>query len=93
MVQNDVISRGVVIAPVEPALQHMAEKLTLINQILASNWNDHSIEELRVKARTEREPIWTLEDGLLLRNGWLWVTEGTYKGKLLRTLIIKEAHE
>jgi len=93
MVQNDVTSRGVVIAPVEPALQHMAEELTLIDQILASNRNDPSIEELRVKARTEREPTWTLEDGLLLRNGRLWVTEGTYKGKPLRTLIIKEAHE
>jgi len=56
MVQNDVTSQGVVIAPIEPALQHMAEELTLIDQILASNRNNPNIEELRVKARTEKKP-------------------------------------
>jgi len=56
MVQNDVTSQGVVIAPVEPALQHMAEKLALVDQILANNRNNPGVEELRIKARTEREP-------------------------------------
>jgi hypothetical protein len=54
------------------------------------------LEDLRTKARQEKEETWSLRDGLLLRYGKVYVTEGfvDIDRKIpLRTVIIKEAHE
>ena len=62
--------------------------LGLINKILQANWTAESLQALWAQAE-EEDPELTLEDGLLLYNERLVVSETDH----LRTDLIKKAHE
>src|SRR6266536_63615 len=81
----------------EPTLAALEEEegydsLQLVDYIQKENRNSLEIKELRIKAQTESDETWTLRDGLLLRQGKLYVTEGKIKDTPLRTAIIREVH-
>ena len=83
------------IAPIEtdPAESAPYDSLQLLNQIFEDNKTSPNLEELRTKAMTEQEDTWTLRDGLLLRYGKLYITEGVIQDVPLRTAVIREAHD
>jgi transposase InsO family protein len=77
--------------PTDPKLSY--DSLQLVDRILQENRASPDLAELRTKAQHETEGIWELRDGLLLRYGKLYVTEGTVTPEMpLRTAIIREAH-
>ena len=79
------------LAPLE---EHGYDSLRLISCILEDNRTNPDIQDLRTKAQTEQiDNTWSLRDGLLLRHDKLYITDGTVDGVLLRTAIIREAHE
>ena len=62
--------------------------------MLAANWAAPELEELRTKARSKKEGPWSLQNGLLLREGKLYVPEAQLTPAVpLQTTLIKEAHE
>jgi hypothetical protein len=79
----------------EPVAPEQAyDSIRLIDRILQDNRVSPDLAELRTKAQHETEGTWELRDGLLLRYGKLYVTKGTViLGMLLRTAIIREAHD
>jgi hypothetical protein len=81
--------------PSEPVAPEQAyDSIRLIDRILQDNRVSPDLAELRTKAQHETEGTWELRDGLLLRYGKLYVTEGTVTpGMPLRTAIIREAHD
>jgi len=83
------------VAPMEAPLEAPAEysSLQLVNKILQDNRTSPELEELRIMAQAESD-IWTLQDGLLLRHGRLYVTDDEMvPGLPLRTALIREAHD
>jgi hypothetical protein len=72
-------------------LASLEPTIDLVNRILNVNRTSPLLEDLQVKATNEEEGLWTLQDGLLLRNGRLVVLaeDGT---SLLRTELLKEVH-
>ena len=88
-------NKTVQIAPIEtdPAESAPYDSLQLLNQIFEDNKTSPNLEELRTKVITEQEDTWTLRDGLLLRYGKLYITEGAIQDVPLRTAVIREAHD
>ena len=54
----------------------------LINKLLQENRSSPELEELRVKARAESEGTWSVKNGLLLRYGKLYITDGILTGDM-----------
>ena len=70
------------------------EGFELVSKLLSTNWTSPELEELRVKARNEKEGTWQLRDGLLLRLGKLYVPDSQLTPKmLLQTALIRETHD
>ena len=74
---SDEVIQDLQLAPIASAIsqepssslqQNTAEydSIELMDKLLSSNRTSLELEELRVKARTEKESIWQLRDGLLL---------------------------
>jgi hypothetical protein len=62
--------------------------------MLAANRTSPELDELQVKAHNEKSGPWQLQDGLLLREGKLYVPDGQLTLEMpLRTALIKEAYE
>jgi hypothetical protein len=75
-------------------LKQPYNSIQLVDRILQENRASPDLAELRTKAQHETEGTWELRDGLLLRYGKLYVTEGLVTtGMPLRTAIIREAHD
>jgi hypothetical protein len=73
--------------------QEMPDSIQLMDRILSENRTSPDLQELRSKARNEKEDTWQLKDGLLLRYGKLYVTDGMLTDEMpLRTAIIRETH-
>jgi len=84
-----------IVAPVEAPLVAPAgySSLQLVDKILQDNRMSPDLQELRITAQAESD-VWTLQDGLLLRHGRLYVTEDEMTpGLPLRTALIREAHD
>jgi transposase InsO family protein len=83
------------LAPIEisPIKKTQYDSLQLLSRILEDNKTNPDLKELRAKATTEQEDTWTLRDGLLLRYGKLYITEGAIQDVPLRTAVIREAHD
>lgn len=65
-----------------------------MDKVLQENRTLLELDELRVKARAEDEDTWQLEDGLLRRQGKLYVTKGFVTPEMpLRTALIRKAHD
>ncbi len=71
----------------------MPNSIQLINRILLENRILPDLQELRSKARNEKEDTWQLKDGLLLYYGKLYITNGMLTDEMpLRTAIIRETY-
>ncbi|KAH0551532.1 hypothetical protein GP486_007251, partial [Trichoglossum hirsutum] len=70
------------------------DSIELVDRLLATNRAAPELEELRTKAQNEKEGPWHLRDGLLLREGKLYVPDTQLTPVVpLWTTLIKEAHE
>jgi transposase InsO family protein len=87
------------LAPIEIPLspyntEEGSNSIELMDKLLAANRTSLELEELRAKAKNEKEGTWQLRDGLLLRYGKLYVPDSQLTDRMpLRTALIKEAHE
>jgi hypothetical protein len=67
--------------------------IQLVDKILQENRTSPELNALRTTAQTTSD-VWSLQDGLLLRYGKLYVPDGeVVRGQPLRTALIREAHE
>jgi hypothetical protein len=65
----------------------------LIDKLLSENRESPKLEELRAKARNEKEDTWQLQNSLLLRYRKLYMPDSILMPEMpLRTTLIKEAH-
>jgi transposase InsO family protein/predicted aspartyl protease len=85
------VAQDLQLAPIEPD-RH--DSIELVDRLLTANRAAPELEELRAKARNEKEGPWGLRNGLLLREGKLYVPDAQLTPEVpLRTALIKEAHE
>ncbi|KAH0553205.1 hypothetical protein GP486_006621 [Trichoglossum hirsutum] len=79
------------LAPIKPDCYNSIE---LVDRLLIANCTLPKLKELRVQACNEKKSVWQLQDGLLLRDGKLYVLNGQLTSEIsLRTTLIKEVHE
>jgi len=65
-----------------------------MDKLISENRLSPELEELRIKARSEGEDTWQLKNGLLLRQGKLYVPDSMLIESMpLRTALIREAHD
>ena len=83
------------LAPIEPAVaaSDPVDSLRLVESILKDNRENPDLQELRTQAVNDSDETWTLREGLLLRHGKLYVTDGHIDGVPLTTAVIREAHD
>src|SRR6201982_1214948 len=85
------VAQALQLAPIESDTH---DSIELVDRLLAANRAAPELEELRTKARNEKEGPWSLQNGLLLQEGKLYVLEAQLIPAVpLRTALIKEAHE
>jgi transposase InsO family protein len=95
---DDNVVRDLQLAPIEAFVSPAQEEtqydsIQLVDKLLSENRESPELEELRNKARNEKEGTWTLQDGLLLRYGKLFVPNSMMTPEMpLRTALIQEAH-
>lgn len=71
----------------DPVIAAIDEDLHVIDQLLHANRTDKSLSKMRELAAAGTDPLWTLENGLLLQQGRLVVPkDGDLRGKLLDEL-------
>jgi hypothetical protein len=84
LLPRDKITKEVVqdlqLAPVEDSTDLYQDKegytsIELMDKLLHENRTSPKLEELRIKAKSEKEDTWQLRDGLLLRYGKLYVPD------------------
>jgi hypothetical protein len=89
----DEVVQDLQLAPVEYA-SNEGKGFELVDKLLSANRTSPELEELRVKARNEKEGTWQLRDRLLLRLGKLYVSDNQLTPEMpLRTALIREAHD
>ena len=89
---SDRIIQDLQLAPIEPDTRH--DSVELVDRLLTVNRTSPELEEFRIKAQNEKESIWQFRNGLLLRDGKLYVPDDLFTpGIPLRTALIREAHE
>jgi len=92
------VIRDLQLAPIDGFMSPAQEETTydsirLMDKLLSENRESPTLEELRAKAKNEKEDTWQLQDGLLLRYGKLYVPDSMLTPEMpLRTALIKEAH-
>jgi hypothetical protein len=65
-----------------------------MDKLLSANCISPELEELRAKARNEKEGTWQLRDGLLLQLEKLYVLDSQLTPEMpLQTALIQEAHD
>jgi transposase InsO family protein len=94
----DEVIEDLQLAPIQAtslySIGNSPDSIELVDRLLVANRAAPELEELRVKARTEADTLWKLRDGLLLRDGKLYVPDGQLTPEIpLRTALIREAHE
>jgi hypothetical protein len=107
---TDEVVQDLELAPVEPAVSHELStnlpqektrrvgteytSIELMDKLLSANRTFSELEELRAKAKNEKQGTWQLRDGLLLRYGKLYVPDSQLTPEMpIQTALIREAYE
>jgi hypothetical protein len=100
---TDKVARDLQLALVEPVTNQDSQAehiiigdtgLKLVDRLLTANCTSSKLEELQSKARSEKEGMWYLKDGLLLRLGKLYIPDKKLTPEIpLQTALIREAHD
>jgi hypothetical protein len=96
-IDNNIV-RDLQLAPIKAFVSPAQEEtqydsIQLVDKLLSENRELPELEELRNKARNEKEGTWILQDGLLLRYGKLFVPNSIMMPEMpLYTALIQEVY-